>query len=106
MINKFNLVSDQILNKKFDTEISGYSPIQVDKYLDSILSDYRIYEELLNTNNKKISNIESLVIEKEQEIERLKIELINIKNSLKSVEKNSNNDIIEKLNYLERKFQK
>ena len=101
MTNKFNLVSDQILNKKFDTEISGYSPIQVDKYLDEILSDYRKYEELLSTNDKKITNIESLVADKDDELERLRIELANAKHTLKNVENTSTAQVLKRLNKLE-----
>ncbi len=106
MAKKINLNSDKLLNKKFSTGISGYSPEEVDKYLDLILSDYRIYEETSSRDESKLGSVESIILDKDREIEKLKIELTNLKHSLSDAQKNTNHDLMERLDSLERSMKK
>ena len=36
---------EKIIDKKFDSVINGYSPLKVDIFLDSIISDLKQFEE-------------------------------------------------------------
>ena len=40
-----NLTPEQILNNEFSVEFKGYSPAEVDAFLDQILEDYQISED-------------------------------------------------------------
>ncbi len=66
----------KIVNKKFETVINGYSPTQVDIYLDQVCSDYIEYNESISTLSL--------------EVEDLKKENTILKKSLKSTEKELN----------------
>ena len=54
-MEKLNLTPEEILNKEFNIDFKGYSPAEVDSFLDSVLEDYQIMEEnvqqLLDTIN-------------------------------------------------------
>ncbi len=65
----------KIINKKFDTVINGYSPSNVDSFLDLIIRDL----ELLEADNEKINNKNA---ELESEISKLKKEIIKLKDQL------------------------
>ena len=44
-MEKLNLTPEEILNKEFNVDFKGYSPAEVDSFLDSVLEDYQIMEE-------------------------------------------------------------
>ncbi|MBQ1534841.1 MAG: DivIVA domain-containing protein [Erysipelotrichaceae bacterium] len=54
-MEKLNLTPEEILNKEFNVDFKGYSPSEVDTFLDTVLEDYQIMEEnvqqLLDTIN-------------------------------------------------------
>ena len=39
---------DAILNKQFNIDFKGYSPVEVDQFLDSVVRDYDSYEKMLS----------------------------------------------------------
>ena len=73
------LTYKKIVNKKFETVINGYSPTQVDIYLDLVCSDYIEYGETITPLNV--------------EIDALKKEINALKKELKSKEKEINSKI-------------
>ena len=44
-MKKLNLNPEEILNKEFNTDFKGYTPAEVDAFLDSVLDDYQTMEE-------------------------------------------------------------
>ena len=54
MDNKIKKEDIDILNKKFNSSSNGYSPIEVDQFLDAVIEDINLKKtkinELLNTN--------------------------------------------------------
>lgn len=44
-MKKLNLNPEEILNKEFNSDFKGYTPSEVDAFLDSVLDDYQIMED-------------------------------------------------------------
>ncbi|MBR3265427.1 MAG: DivIVA domain-containing protein [Erysipelotrichaceae bacterium] len=63
-MEQLNLTPDEILNKEFNVDFKGYSPNEVDSFLDSVLEDYQIMEdnvqELLNEIAKLKEQVKQL----------------------------------------------
>ncbi len=77
MYNNLNMKLNykKIVDKKFESVINGYSPTQVDTYLDLICSDYILYDKklleleiLLNTVNKENENFKQILLNQEKEV--------------------------------------
>ncbi len=75
------LSSKEILDKVFSSSPRGYSPLEVDAYLDKILSDYRLVENNVllekteqDMKDKKISELQEKI--KALEIENSKLNSI------------------------------
>ena len=63
-MKKLNLNPEEILNKEFNVDFKGYTPAEVDQFLDSILDDYQTMEEnvqeLLDLVNKLQGQVKEL----------------------------------------------
>ena len=63
-MEKLNLTPEEILNKEFNVDFKGYSPSEVDTFLDTVLEDYQIMEEnvqqLLDTINDLQNQVKDL----------------------------------------------
>jgi DivIVA domain-containing protein len=63
-MEQLNLTPEEILNKEFNVDFKGYSPNEVDSFLDSVLEDYQIMEdnvqELLNEIAKLKEQVKQL----------------------------------------------
>ena len=104
MISNKNLKSNQILEKKFKTEISGYSAREVDEYLDQILEDYRKFEEEAQLNAGQIEDRNITIKQHEEKINILQIELENTLDLLKKAETSKNLDVVQELKVLRRQL--
>ncbi|MBR3571184.1 MAG: DivIVA domain-containing protein [Mycoplasmataceae bacterium] len=49
---------EKIIDKKFDSVINGYSPLKVDIFLDSIISDLKQFEEEFSKLEEKVKELE------------------------------------------------
>ncbi|NLC96598.1 MAG: DivIVA domain-containing protein [Erysipelotrichaceae bacterium] len=58
MSNKLNLDVHTLYEKEFNTDFKGYSPIEVDSFLDLIIKDYETYQNLLSELNQKVGELE------------------------------------------------
>ncbi|MGL5204836.1 MAG: DivIVA domain-containing protein [Metamycoplasmataceae bacterium] len=67
----------KIVEKKFETVINGYSPTQVDMFLDKICLDYMEYEKRINEFSLEVENLRNENIS-------LTEHLIEIKNGITS----------------------
>ncbi|MEG0034236.1 MAG: DivIVA domain-containing protein [Bacilli bacterium] len=100
-------LSNDILNKKFLAEKDGYSPIEVDEFLDVIITavsqNETTYFTLLNENESYLKSIESL----KKELEEVKFNFGLFKQKFKYIKENDiiNNaasvDLIRRVNQLE-----
>lgn len=66
-MEKLNLTPADILNKTFNVDFKGYSPSEVDNFLDSVLEDYQKMEDnvqqLLDTVEKLQDQVKKLQAE-------------------------------------------
>ena len=79
MANKLLLLDiDDILNKQFNIDFKGYSPVEVDQFLDSVVRDYDSYDQMLSELNEEAEHLrndnaalKSKVAELEAKVRRL-----------------------------------
>ena len=74
-----NLTTEKILDKKFEKDVKGYNALEVDKFLDLIIADYKV---LLG----EISKLKDEVFSLKRENETLKAD-IRDKETVISIEK-------------------
>ena len=77
--NSLILDIDTIINKQFNIEFKGYSPIEVDQFLDSIGHDYDTYNQIIEELNEKISFYE-------ENVSTLKSKIMELESRLKNTE--------------------
>ncbi|MBR2767568.1 MAG: cell division regulator GpsB [Solobacterium sp.] len=58
MSGKVNLDLQTILDKQFDIDFKGYSPDEVDSFLDLVMEDYQTYQDITAELNQKIAELE------------------------------------------------
>ena len=58
MSGKVNLDLQTILDKQFDIDFKGYSPDEVDSFLDLVMEDYQTYQDIKAELNQKIAELE------------------------------------------------
>ena len=104
MQKKLTVSSDDILNKEFSLQYKGYVPQEVDAFLDEVVKNYEIIEEIRDyyeTQNKALQKTNSILRSKIDDLEtRLEIEK-NKNSSIDRVDNNSNLDLIKKIAKLE-----
>ena len=71
-MKKLNLNPEEILNKEFNNDFKGYTPAEVDAFLDDVLDDYQTMEEnvqelldMINNLQERIKTLENKNIELE-----------------------------------------
>lgn len=89
-MKKINLGSNNVLNKKFKIALSGYDATEVDEFLDKILEDYSTYEQVVRNHEATIDEKMMLLNDKDEVIEKLKIEISNLKMQLEKTGKATN----------------
>ena len=70
MKDLMKLSAEDIYNKDFSIDFKGYSPQEIDEYLDIIIKDYQIadkvIDEIFNENRRlkyEVANLEAEIIE-------------------------------------------
>lgn len=101
-MKKQNLVVETILKKKFTTELSGYNPTEVDEYLDKIIEDYQYFADQAIINEQKLIEKKAFINDLEEEIEKYKIEIQNLKGQLKESAKASNYELLQEIKKLKK----
>ena len=104
MQKKLTLSIDDILNKEFSLQYKGYVPQEVDLFLDEVVKNYEVIEEIIDyyeTQNKALQKTNSILRAKIDELEtKLEMEK-NKNNSIEKVDSTSNLDLIKKIAKLE-----
>lgn len=91
------LSAEEIYNKEFSIEFKGYSPKEIDSYLDLVIKDYQVINKVTNDlfeENRKLK----------YEIATLEAEIIELKAQLKVSDDSkgvSSVDILKRLSRLE-----
>lgn len=50
---------DAILNKQFNIDFKGYSPVEVDQFLDSVVRDYDTYQQIVSELKEQLERSEN-----------------------------------------------
>jgi len=104
MLKKLTLSSEEIVYKEFPLQYKGYVPQEVDAFLDEVVKNYEIIEEIreyYETQNKALQKTNSVLRSKIDELET-KLEMEKSKNnSIEKVDSTSNLDLIKKIAKLE-----
>ncbi len=58
MTKKFQLDINRILEQQFSVDFKGYSPVEVDQFLDDVIQDYQNFQELLTEYENKVKELE------------------------------------------------
>ena len=103
-MEKLNLTPEEILNKEFNVDFKGYSPAEVDNFLDTILDDYQKMEDnvqqLLDTVNTLQPQVKELTA-KNVELEGRKMAF-----DLSNTTSYSSVDILKRISRLEEQLYK
>lgn len=94
-----NLSAKDIFEKDFEKTIRGYRPIEVDTFLDDIISDYQRMADM----NKNLRTLEEENKKLKKEIEELRIRVATRGRSDVSESQNQHIDILKRLSNLEKK---
>ena len=93
---------DELLEKEFEIVNKGYSPKQVDAFLDEIIADYESIKEI-----EDYYKVQNIALQKTNSILRSKIEELEIQVDMhkgvgyQTVDSSSNIDLIKKIAKLE-----
>lgn len=101
-MEKLNLSPEEILNKEFNIDFKGYSPSEVDGFLDKILEDYQIMEDNIQQLLDAVSTLQDQVREltaKNVELEGRKMAF-----DLSNTTSYSSVDILKRISRLEEQF--
>ncbi|MCF0111638.1 MAG: DivIVA domain-containing protein [Erysipelotrichaceae bacterium] len=102
MDNVITLTVDEILSKEFSVDFKGYTPIEVDQFLDIVMADYKTYE-------TKVASLEEKIVELEKYCAELKTKLVETEgqnmsraaNNAMAQQQTSQVDILKRLSRLE-----
>lgn len=98
-MKKLNLNPEEILNKEFHSDFKGYTPSEVDSFLDSVLDDYQTMEE----NVQELLDLVSRLQDEVKELTKKNVELEGRKKAfdLSNTTSYSSVDILKRLSRLE-----
>ncbi|WP_022935166.1 DivIVA domain-containing protein [Mesomycoplasma moatsii] len=82
----------KILDKKFDSVINGYSPSNVDSFLDSIINDLENIEKTIEKLNSEKENQTKTIEELNKEILKITKENIELKSRLEEIEESKKDE--------------
>ena len=101
-MNEIKYNSDELLNKQFQIVNRGYSPREVDAFLDEIMEDYESIKEI-----EEYYKVQNIALQKTNSILRSKIEELEMQIDMskgmgyQTVDNSSNIDLIKKIAKLE-----
>ena len=98
-MEKLNLTPEEILNKQFNVDFKGYSPDEVDAFLDSVLEDYQRMEE----NTQQLVDAVNALQKQVRELSAKNIELEGRKKAfdLSNTTSYSSVDVLKRISRLE-----
>lgn len=99
MDKRFKLTVEDVLNKQFNIDFKGYSSVEVDEFLDLVISDYQEYDSMIN-------NLGEHMQEYEKQVAALKAKIVELEgkqdiNHQDVISNPGNVDILKRLTRLE-----
>lgn len=104
---KLNFKPKDILDKNFKVKPNGYDASEVDSFLDLVLDDYRIVDDVINNLNNEISSLTKQITNLERDLEISKQNTLKQKNQTFVVNDYSrldNIDLLKKISLYEIKL--
>ena len=98
-MKKLTLNPEEILNKEFNVDFKGYTPNEVDAFLDSVLDDYQTMEE----NVQELLDLVAKLQEQVKELTKKNVELEGRKKAfdLSNTTSYSSVDVLKRISRLE-----
>ena len=96
---QYQLDAKKILDKEFHVDLKGYSPSEVDEFLDLVISDYQLYEQTMQELGGKLRSYENQIDRLQEEIAQLRAQ--KGEEPATGVPSSSQLDILKRLSRLE-----
>jgi DivIVA domain-containing protein len=93
------LSAKDIFEKEFEKSIRGFKPLEVDSFLDDVISDYQKMADM----NNNVKRLEEENARLKKEVEELRIRLATNSRSQENQTQNHQIDILKRLSNLEKK---
>ncbi|MFB9859856.1 cell division regulator GpsB [Salinicoccus siamensis] len=93
------LSAKDIFEKEFEKSIRGFKPIEVDSFLDDVISDYQKMADM----NNSLKRLEDENARLKKEVEELRIRVATKSRSVDNQTQNHQIDILKRLSNLEKK---
>lgn len=97
--NTLKLSAKDIFEKEFEKSLRGFKPIEVDSFLDDVISDYQKMADM----NNNVKRLEEENARLKKEVEELRIRIATNSKSKETHSQNSQIDILKRLSNLEKK---
>lgn len=99
MQDKILLTPQDIYNKNFKIDIKGFSPKEVDAFLDEIIGDYETFNTIIAEYEREKAEYLREIMNLKQELRNIKMSIDVAKNGDKEV---TNLDILRRISNLEK----
>ncbi len=100
---EIKLSPQEILDKEFNYDAKGYSPREVDTFLDDIISDYKEFAKFLKEAEKEKKDLIDENNYLKNELRKMKLEIESIKDNSSLGKFTSNNvDLLRRISNLEK----
>lgn len=111
MANTYYFNSKKILDIKFEKDVKGYNPLEVDKTLDLIIEDYKKYESQCRNMYDYIKELETSITKLKNENKEYEVEIAKCKNRVSNIDnsKGINKDnlyLLNRISLLEKELYK
>lgn len=93
---------ESILNKRFNVDFKGYSPLEVDSFLDDVMHDYAHFDSLITSLVNKVESLEESLRLYQQKL----LESNTTIATLKDFENTPPSDVLKRLARLESLLEK
>ncbi|MFC3418220.1 cell division regulator GpsB [Salinicoccus hispanicus] len=93
------LSAKDIFEKEFEKSVRGFKPIEVDSFLDDVISDYQKMADM----NNSLKRLEDENARLKKEVEELRIRVATKARSVDNQSQNHQIDILKRLSNLEKK---
>ena len=93
------LTDEMLLNWDFKVDARGYRPQEVDKVLDMVISDIRVYNRKIKEKDMKINELTNEILDLKYKLRQAKANMDIVKNSEKEV---TNVDLLRRISQLEK----
>ena len=99
MSKEILLNPDMLYNWDFKVDARGYRPQEVDKVLDTVISDYNAYNSMIREKDRQINALNNQILELKQKLRNAKANMDIVKNSERQV---TNVDLLRRISELEK----